>query len=185
MDWVLRGQVWKFGDNVPGDNGIIPFSVVTNIYEEDRDQLAHLCMTPIDPDFPKKFRKGDFIIAGKNFPTGIAHEQAIWAIRDLGVAAVISETMNGGFFEACINEGVPALPAEGISQMVDSGDQLEVNLKSGEIVNLTTDQTLRITPVPDRIAQILEAGGLKSLLRRKLAAQQRTKHTGGEHAIIN
>jgi 3-isopropylmalate/(R)-2-methylmalate dehydratase small subunit len=172
VDTPLRGKAYVFGDNIPGDDGIVPFSVVRNIYETDHSGLAALCMTPVDPTFPERFERGGFLIAGQNFPTGIAHEQAIWAMAALGVAAVISESMSSGFFQACLNEGLPAYPVAGITTLAREGDELEVQLRTGLIRNLTTGQELQGAAMPERVATVLQSGGTRAYVAEKVRARQ-------------
>ena len=172
VDTPLRGRAYVFGDNIPGDDGIVPFSVIRNIYDTDQSSLAALCMTPVDPTFPQRFERGGFLIAGENFPTGIAHEQAIWALALVGVAVVVAESMGSGFFQACLNEGLPAFPLPGITALAHEGDELEIHLRSGLIRNLTTGETLQGVPVPERIAEVLRAGGTRAYVAARFHARQ-------------
>ena len=173
VDTPLRGRAYLFGDNIPGDDGIVPFSVVRNIYETDHSGLASLCMTPVDPTFPQRFERGGFLVAGQNFPTGIAHEQAIWALAAVGVAAVITESMGSGFFQACLSDGLPAFPLPGITALAHEGDELEVHLRRGFVRNLTTGQELQGAPMPERIADVLGIGGTRAYVAAKYHARPR------------
>jgi 3-isopropylmalate/(R)-2-methylmalate dehydratase small subunit len=172
VDTPLRGRAYVFGDNIPGDDGIVPFHVVRNIYDTDQSSLASLCMTPVDPTFPQRFERGGFLIAGQNFPTGIAHEQSIWSLALVGVAVVIAESMGSGFFTSCLNEGLPAFPLAGITALAHEGDELEVNLRSGLIRNLTTGESLQGAPIPERMAEVLAAGGTRAYVAARFHAQQ-------------
>lgn len=172
VDLPLRGKAYVFGDNVPGDDGIVPFRVVSNIYETAKTDFGALAMTPVDPTFPSRFERGGFIVAGKNFPTGITHEQAIWALVQVGVAGVIAETMNAGFFQAALNDGLPAFALPGIASIVNEGDELEVLLRAATVRNLTTGKEIRGAPMPDRLADILSAGG-----KRAYAALKYKEHS--------
>ena len=57
------GYVFKYGDNVDTDV-IIPARYLN---APDPEELAKHCMEDIDKDFAKKVKKGDIIVAGKNF----------------------------------------------------------------------------------------------------------------------
>jgi 3-isopropylmalate/(R)-2-methylmalate dehydratase small subunit len=172
IDSPLQGKAYVFGDNVPGDDGIVPFTVVSNIYETATMDFGSLAMTPVDPTFPMRFVRGGFLIAGQNFPTGIAHEQAIWALVQVGVAAVIVETMAAGFFQAAINDGLPAFALPGITSLVREGDPLEVVLRRALVRNLATGKELRGTPMPERIAVVLQAGGTRAYVAAKYRKQR-------------
>ena len=162
VDAPIRGKAYVFGDDIPGDDGIVPFKMVSNIYETAKIDFGALAMTPVDPTFPSRFERGGILIAGKNFPTGITHEQAIWALTGVGVAVVISETMAAGFFQAAINDGLPCFALPGITALAREGDELEVRLRSGRVRNLTTGRELQGVSMPDRLADVLEAGGKRA-----------------------
>ncbi|MEM2329047.1 MAG: 3-isopropylmalate dehydratase, partial [Nitrososphaerota archaeon] len=80
MEGVLRGRVHKYGDNVDTDS-IIPGRFLK---EMDPKKLAEHAMEGIDPDFVKKVRPGDFVVAGKNFGCGSSREHAPIALRYAG-----------------------------------------------------------------------------------------------------
>lgn len=176
VDQPMRGRAYVFGDNVPGDDGIVPFKVVSNIYETSKLDFGAMAMTPVDPTFPSRFVPGGFLVAGRNFPTGIAHEQAIWALVQVGVRAVISETMNAGFFQASLNDGLPAFALPGITSVVHEGDEIEVHLREARVRNLTTGQELQGTRMPDRLADTLNAGGKRAFAAAKY--RERVERSG-------
>lgn len=162
VDVPLHGKAYVFGDNVPGDDGVIPFKVVGNIYESAEMDFGSMAMTPIDPTFPARFQRGGFIVAGKNFPTGPAHEQGVWALVEIGVAAIIAETVSANFFRAAVNDGLPVFSLPGITSVVREGDDLEVHLRKGLVRNLTTGAQLQASQMPDGLASILNAGGRRA-----------------------
>ena len=177
VDQPIRGKAFVFGDNVPGDDGIVPFRVVSNIYETGSMDFGALAMTPIDPTFPQRFERGGILIAGANFPTGIAHEQAIWALMQVGVAAVVSETMSANFFQAATNDGLPAFSLPGISKLVREGDQLEVWLREGRVKNLTTGRELKGAEMPEHLARVLQAGGLRAFVAQQYRQRRQAAET--------
>ncbi len=61
-----HGKVWKFGNDINTDE-IIPARYLNT---SDPDELAAHCMEDADPDFMKKAKAGDIIVAGKNFGCG-------------------------------------------------------------------------------------------------------------------
>ena len=76
------GSVFKYGDNVDTDV-IIParYLNITDGYE-----LAKHCMEDIDSDFVKNVKKGDIIVANKNFGCGSSREHAPLVINCAGVS---------------------------------------------------------------------------------------------------
>ena len=62
----MRGRVHVFGDDVNTDE-IIPARYLNSI---EPGFLASHCMEDADPEFVKKIRPGDILVAGKNFGCG-------------------------------------------------------------------------------------------------------------------
>ena len=174
VDRPLRGSAYLFGDDVPCDDGIVPSRVVSNLYDETTTDFGALAMTPIDPTFPGRFVRGGFLIAGRNFPTGVAHEQAIWALLQVGVAAVIAETMAANFFRAALSEGLPAFTLPGITALAHEGDTLEVVLRQATVRNITTGRELKGARMPFRIAAVLQAGGTRAYVTGKWSTSTST-----------
>lgn len=152
---MLRGRAWKFGDNISTDH-ITPgryFHLRSNI-----EELAKHIMEDADPDFMKKFKKGDFIVAGKNFGMGSSREHAPLALKVAGVSAVLAKSFARIFYRNAINVGLPVLIVD--TDPIESGDVLEVDLSKGIVRDLTKGLELRAKPLPDFMLKILKAGGL-------------------------
>jgi 3-isopropylmalate/(R)-2-methylmalate dehydratase small subunit len=126
-------------------------------------------MTPVDPDFPKKVKKGDIMVVGTNMGCGHGHQHANIGIKQCGISVVIAESFDRNFFKNSINLGLPIIELEGINKNVKAGDELSVDLRAGEIKNLTTKKTLKFTPLPDFLLEILECGGLEPYADRLIA----------------
>jgi len=157
----IAGTAWKFGDDISTDH-ITPgryYHLRSNMPE-----LAKHIMEDADPDFMKKFRPGDFIVAGKNFGMGSSREHAPLALKIAGVSAVIAKSFARIFYRNAINVGLPVLIAD--TDSIDSGDELEVDLEKGVIVNRTKGEELKVKPVPDFMLKILNEGGLVSYVRK-------------------
>ena len=84
-----QGTVFKYGDNVDTDV-IIPARYLNS---SDPAELATHCMEDIDKDFVKNVKKGDIIVANKNFGCGSSREHAPLAIKAAGVSCVIAENL--------------------------------------------------------------------------------------------
>ncbi len=157
----LRGRAWKFGDNISTDH-IIPgryYHLRSNLPE-----LAKHVMEDADPEFTKKFKRGDFIIAGRNFGMGSSREHAALALKIAGVSAVIAKSFARIFYRNAINVGLPLLIAN--TDEINSGDELEVDLAEGVIRNLTKGIEIKAKPLPDFMIKILKEGGLIEFVKK-------------------
>jgi len=161
---IIKGRVWKFGDNIDTDV-IIPFKYKARTL--DPKELAQHVMEGIDPDFARKVKPGDIIVAGKNFGCGSSREQAPLAIKAAGIAAIVAESFARIFFRNAINIGLPVLEVKGISEKTDEGDLLEIDLLQGTVKNLTKNMAFKAAPLPDMIMEILKEGGLVNYLKKR------------------
>jgi len=161
---VLKGTVHKYGADVNTD-AIIPARYL-NVSEPG--ELAQHCMEDIDVDFVKKVKPGDIIVATTNFGCGSSREHAPIAIKAAGVSCVIAGSFARIFFRNAINIGLPLFESPEAVAATEDGDQLEVDLASGLIKNLTRGKEFRAAPYPEFMAGIIEAGGLIEYTRHKL-----------------
>ncbi len=152
----IQGKVWKFGDDVNTDE-IIPARYLTTT---DPKEMATHCMEDIDPDFMKKIAAGDIMVANKNFGCGSSREHAPIAIKAAEISCVIAKSFARIFYRNAINIGFPILECEEAASKIDEGDQIQVDLASGEITNLTKNETYQAQPFPAFMQQIIAAGGL-------------------------
>ena len=152
----LKGKVWKFGSDVDTD-AIIPARYLTTT---DPNELAKHCMEDADPDFPNKVKVGDIIVADKNFGCGSSREHAPIAIKASGVSCVIAHSFARIFYRNAFNMGLPILESPEAVSSTETGDELEVDLDTGEIVNLTKDKKFTANPIPPFMQELIQAGGL-------------------------
>jgi len=149
-------KVYKYGNNVDTDV-IIPARYLNT---SDEKELAAHCMEDIDRDFVKTVQPGDIIVAGLNFGCGSSREHAPIAIKASGISCVIAITFARIFFRNAINIGLPILECEEAVKNTDAGDELEVDLASGVIKNVTKGLTFQAEPFPPFMQRIIDAGGL-------------------------
>jgi 3-isopropylmalate/(R)-2-methylmalate dehydratase small subunit len=161
---MLKGHVFKYGANVDTD-AIIPARYL-NV--SDPDELACHCMEDIDLDFVKKAKPGDIIVATSNFGCGSSREHAPIAIKASGVSVVIAKSFARIFFRNAINIGLPLLESTDAVDGTDAGDQLEIDLASGTIKNLTKGKTYKAAAYPEFMSGIIKAGGLIEYTRERL-----------------
>lgn len=149
-------KVYKYGSNVDTDV-IIPARYLNT---SDEKELASHCMEDIDTEFAKTVQPGDIIVAEANFGCGSSREHAPISIKASGVYCVIAKTFARIFFRNAINIGLPILECEEAVNGTQSGDELEVDLDTGVIKNLTKGTTFQAEPFPPFMRGIIDAGGL-------------------------
>lgn len=134
------------------------------------DLLPHT-MEGIDPEFPKRVRPGDLIVASTNFGCGSSRETAATLLRACGVQAVIAESFSRIFFRNAINLGLLVVECRGISGAVTAGDEVRYDPSSGRVENLTKPWVGRGTVLPEFLMQILVHGGAIEAYRDSLRRQ--------------
>ena len=152
----LTGKVYKFGSNVDTD-AIIPARYLNTF---DPQELAQHCMEDADPEFPKKVKSGDIIVADKNFGCGSSREHAPIAIKGAGVSCVVASSFARIFYRNAINIGLPILESSQAVENIQEGDTIEVDLETGKIKNLRTGEVYQATPFPAFMQGIMAEGGL-------------------------
>ncbi|MBD7911989.1 MULTISPECIES: 3-isopropylmalate dehydratase small subunit [Clostridium] len=159
----VTGKVFKYGDNVDTDV-IIPARYLNT---SDHKELAAHCMEDIDLNFVKKVEEGDIIVANKNFGCGSSREHAPIAIKASGVSCVIASTFARIFYRNAINIGLPILECEEAVKSINVGDKLEVDFTTGEIRNLTKNETYKGEAFPAFMQNIIDNDGLAGYIRNK------------------
>lgn len=161
---MLKGIVHKYGANVDTD-AIIPARYL-NVSAPD--ELAKHCMEDIDLEFVKNVKTGDIIVATSNFGCGSSREHAPIAIKAAGVSAVIAGSFARIFFRNAINIGLPLLESQEAVDATDAGDELEIDLASGTIRNVSKNLAFKAKPYPDFMSQIIQSGGLIEYTKHRI-----------------
>ena len=151
----LKGNAFVFGNNIDTDLIIAARYLNTSNPQE----LAKKVMEDADPSFVTKIKAGDIIVAGENFGCGSSREHAPIAIKYAGISAVIAKSFARIFYRNAFNTGLPILEVKE-SDKIGAGDELEINLQSGEIKNITQNETYKFTAIPPFMMELLECGGL-------------------------
>ena len=158
---MLKGKVFKFGNNISTDL-IAPGRFLH--LRSNLPELAKHTLEDADPTFVERVNKGDFIVAGKNFGLGSSREHAPLIIKMSGVSAILARSVARIFFRNAINLGLPVLICD--TDKINDGDILEIDLKTGEVDNLTRKTKLYVNPIPDIMLHILEEGGLVPYIQK-------------------
>ena len=174
---TMAGNAWRFEGVLDVDWELCPNhyakafgrdSTRKITYVERMEALKTFALQPLDPDFHKKVRRGDFLIGGDCTGYGHDHEHACIALRGAGIAAVLCEGTSINFHRNSIHNGLPVVTLNGIMSAVKTGDRLGVNLVEGWVKNVTTGKKLAFKPWPDFILDIMRDGGLYPWIREEL-----------------
>jgi 3-isopropylmalate/(R)-2-methylmalate dehydratase small subunit len=162
---LIRGHVHKYGDHVDTDV-IIPARYLAS---SDPDELAAHCMEDLDADFLTKLHAGDLVVAGRNFGCGSSREHAPLALKTAGVGAVIAASFARIFYRNSLNIGFPIIECPEAAAALQDGDEAEIDLQAGVIRALPSGEEFAFAPLAGIAAELVEAGGLRTLVAKKLA----------------
>jgi 3-isopropylmalate/(R)-2-methylmalate dehydratase small subunit len=154
-------KAWTFGDNLNTDE-IIPARYNITI---DEKALAEHVFCEIKPEFAGGVQPGDVVVGGANFGCGSSREHAPIAIRGSAVRCVIAASFARIFFRNAINIGLPILECPEAAERIQDGDEIEVDLGRGQIVNHTRSETYQANPLPEFVLKIVAAGGMVAFLK--------------------
>jgi 3-isopropylmalate dehydratase small subunit len=160
-----KGKVWKFGKNVDTD-AIIPGRYL-NV--SDPDELAKHCMEDENVRFVKEAGQGDIIVADTNFGCGSSREHAPIAIKAKGICCVIAKNFARIFYRNAFNMGLPIVESDMAVDGIQNGHEIEVDLKNGNIKNITTGESFKADPIPPFMQEIIDDGGLMDHIVRERA----------------
>lgn len=159
---IIEGKAWRYGDNVDTDV-IIPARYLNTA---DPKELAAHCMEDIDPTFGTNVKRGDIIVAGRNFGCGSSREHAPVAIKACGVPCVIADSFARIFYRNTINIGLPLVELGEAVAGINNGDTVRIDIARGIVENVTTGAMFEVQPLPEFIQEIARAGGLINYVRK-------------------
>jgi len=168
MEKILKGMVFKYGDDVNTD---VIFPGKYTYQQMDEEGMASHALEDLDPEFHKKVKKGDFIVAGKNFGMGSSREQAVKAVKYAGITAVIAKSFSRIYFRNCINNGLLPIESTEASENIEDGEEITIDLNRGKII--TQKGEFELPHFPDKVMEILEAGGLVQYTRKRLCPEEK------------
>ena len=158
-----EGRVFKYGDNVDTDV-IIPARYLNS---SDPAELATHCMEDIDKDFVKNVKKGDIIVANKNFGCGSSREHAPLCLKTAGIKCVIAKSFARIFYRNAINIGLPIIECKEAALEIKAGDEVEVNFDTGVITDKTTGKSFQGQAFPPFMQKIIDCEGLVNYINQK------------------
>lgn len=160
---TIKGRVRKFGDNIDTDT-ITPAPSLHLPMEE----MKKHAFGPVVRDFYKSVKEGDIIVGGSNFGCGSSREQATTVIKGFGIQFIVCDSMGRIYLRNCIGLGVYPVLSKGVSRLFEEGDEIEIDLDRGEVKNPRTGKTLPFQPLSGTPLEILKAGGILSVLRKRV-----------------
>ncbi|MEM4298125.1 MAG: 3-isopropylmalate dehydratase, partial [Nitrososphaerota archaeon] len=140
---VGEGRVWKFGDNITTDH------IISGRFMHLRSNIPELSRHTFEdlrPGFSESVKRGDFVVAGRNFGLGSSREHAPIVIKYLGVQAILAKSFARIFYRNAINIGLPAIICD--TDSIDDGDILRVDLSVGRAEDITKKAEIRFSPFP-------------------------------------
>lgn len=152
---MLKGKAIKFGDDISTD------LIAPGRYMHLRSNLPELAkhaLEDADPHFTARVKPGDFLVAGRNLGLGSSREHAPLIVKMNGISAVIAKSVGRIFFRNAINIGLPVVLTD--TGNITDGNDLEIDLLSGTLDNLSTGEKLSFAKLPPFMLKILDEGGL-------------------------
>jgi len=162
MSNIVRGKVWKLGDNVNTDV-MAPGFAFNAPWEEVKKLILH-----IHPRFPQEHKPGDVIVGGRNYGCGSSREQAPANLKRLGLGCVVAESFGRIFFRNSIAIAFPSVVCPGVSGAFEEGDELELELETAKVRNLSKGVELQGQPFSPDMLAIIGKGGIIPALKEKL-----------------
>ena len=164
--FVFKGRAWVVGDDIDTDmiyhGSYLP---LTDPQEMAKHALEYV---PGMEDFTDRVQPGDILVAGRNFGSGSSREHAVITLQYNDVAAIVAESFSRIFYRNAVNLGFPILEVAGVTQAVETGDELEVDANAGRICNLTKGTEVQGTPLSGLEKKIMTAGGLFNFLKKDM-----------------
>ncbi len=163
---IVRGRVWHFGHDISTDL-LSPGGFAIGSVDERKMHT----LESVNPGFAGDVRPGDVVVTGRNFGCGSSRETAPENLKALGVGCIVAESLSRLFLRNAVAIGLPALVCPGVHEAFADGDDIEVDLASGRVVNHRTGAMLEASALPEEMREILDAGGILAVLRRQFGGE--------------
>jgi 3-isopropylmalate dehydratase small subunit len=155
---------------IKGRARLLPAEINTDLHcsakylpGKDTAYVAQHAFEQLDHGFVARVKAGDVIVAGRNFGINSSREQAVHAMRLLGVSAVVAPSFGRQFFRNAINNGLPVVECDiaGVAE----GDEIEIDLSTGTMRVAAHGAVRSFPPLPLEVQSLLAAGGLIPFLQ--------------------
>ena len=91
-------------------------------------------------------------------------------MKESGIAAAVVESCDSAFIRKALNVGLPMVVCPGVTDIVEQGEELEIDLATGEVRHTRSGAVRRARPFSDRMIEVWRAGSLTHAMRQRLAA---------------
>ena len=159
---MATAHVYK-RDNVNTDE-IIPARYLNT---DDPVELATHCLEDLDSNFMKKCKPGDVVVCGDDFGCGSSREHAVWAIKGAQIQAIVAHSFARIFYRNCINCGFYPIELKDAVNLINDGDDIDIDLLNGIINNNTQGKEIKFNPLPEFAINIIDNGGLLKHISKK------------------
>ncbi len=158
--------VWNYKDvdNLNTDQ-MFAGNLTYQVLSSDPEGIIPHLFAGFDPNFSKNAQKGDIIIAGDNFGCGSSREHPAVGLAYLGIKAVIVKSVNRIFFRSSTNQGLPIIVHPQAVEAYQPGDKVDIDFENGKI--FIGDKTFDFQPLPQKLMEILRAGGLVKWIKQQ------------------
>lgn len=163
---IYTGKVWKYGDNVNTDV-IFPGKYTYTI--TDPGEMAAHALEDLDPTFAGAVKPGDIVVAGRNWGNGSSREQAVTCLVSTGVKVLVATSIARIYFRNAVNGGLLPVICPAAVKAIQSGETISVDVERYQV--MCGGGTFDFPALSDSLKQIIEAGGLIPMLKRKLALE--------------
>ncbi|MBI4722103.1 MAG: 3-isopropylmalate dehydratase [Candidatus Stahlbacteria bacterium] len=162
----FEGRVWIFEDDDINTDLIFPGKYT---YEPLKsEEMAKYAMEDYNPDFAKQVKKGDIIVAGKNFGCGSSREQAVTCLKYAGVSAIVAKSYARLFYRNAINSAIPAIKCPEAAETVFQKKPMKISIDLAQGKIFVEGQEFFFLPLDKQAILIFEAGGLVEYTKNRL-----------------
>ena len=138
----------------------------------DPKEIGSHCLCGVNENIAATFPHGGIVVAGSNFGCGSSREHAPIALLNMGACAVIADSFARIFFRNSINLGLLPIVCKGIGKEVVSGQELTIDIEAGTVTVTETGKVYPCEKLGDQAMKILEAGGIKPMMRSRFGIQK-------------
>ncbi len=156
----FTGKVWVLGDDIDTDI-IIPTEYLAL---KTIDHMKQYGFSPLRPELAAMIKKGDIIVAGRNFGCGSSREQAPEVIKALGIRCIIAKSFARIFFRNSINNGLLLMEQPDLYDDIKEGQEITVTVNQDILYQ---GKSYKVSSLPDNLVEIIHAGGLVKAMRKR------------------
>jgi 3-isopropylmalate/(R)-2-methylmalate dehydratase small subunit len=155
------GRVWTFGDDINTD-----LMLPGPLLGASEAVQARAVFSANRPGWVDLVRPGDIIIGGRNFGTG-SSRPAARSLRNVGLGALVAESINGLFFRNAVAFGFLSITCPGVASAFEEGQTAVISLDDWTVRNSETGAVLQARPVPQQLLALMTGGGVYPVLESR------------------